>query len=70
MRDHMSEAELIFTSLAELSTRQIAESDKAEGYDENKVAAKKGGKISGDARKNLEKQTKKRIIEGRKVLKA
>ncbi len=69
LRDHMSEAELIFTSLAELSTRQIAESDKAEGYDENKVAAKKGGKISGDARKNLEKQTGKRIIEGRKGLK-
>lgn len=69
LRDHMSEAELIFTSLAELSTRQIAESDKAEGYDENKIAAKKGGKISGDARKNLEKQTGKRIIEGRNMLK-
>lgn len=69
LRDHMSEAELIFTSLAELSTRQIAESDKAEGYDENKVAAKKGGKISGDARKNLEKQTGKRIIERKNMLK-
>lgn len=69
LRDHMSEAELIFTSLAELSTKQIAESDKAEGYGENKVAAKKGGKISGNARLNLEKQTGKRMIEGKNILK-
>jgi len=67
LRDYMSEAELIFTSLAELSTKQIAEGDKAEGYGENKVAAKKGGKISGDARKNLEKQTGKSVIGGVKL---
>ena len=41
LRDHMSEAELIFTALAELSTRQIAENMKAEGMKENKVAGKK-----------------------------
>ena len=38
LRDHMSEAELIFTALAELSTRQIAETINAVGMDENKVA--------------------------------
>jgi hypothetical protein len=43
LRDHMSEAELIFTALAELSTRQIAESDEAKGMAENKVAGMKGG---------------------------
>ena len=42
LRDHMSEAELIFTALAELSTRQIAETDEAKGMDENAVASKKG----------------------------
>ena len=41
LRDHMSEAELIFTALAELSTRQIAESTNATGMTENKVASKK-----------------------------
>jgi len=46
LRDHMSEAELIFTALAELSTRQIAETNEATGMDENKVAAKTGGKIA------------------------
>ncbi|WP_316838332.1 Bro-N domain-containing protein, partial [Pedobacter nutrimenti] len=46
LRDHMSEAELLFTALAELSTRQIAESDEAEGLRENAIASKKGGKIA------------------------
>jgi hypothetical protein len=43
LRDHMSEAELIFTALAELSTRQIAETEKAKGVKQNAVAGKKGG---------------------------
>ena len=43
LRDHMSEAELIFTALAELSTRQIAESTQAIGMQENKTAATTGG---------------------------
>lgn len=45
LRDHMSEAELIFTALAELSTRQIAEVEKAEGFEENKPPAKKGARL-------------------------
>ncbi len=47
LRDHMSEAELIFTALAELSTRQIAESVEATGMKDNKIAGKKGGR-TGD----------------------
>ena len=54
LRDHMSEAELIFTALAELSTRQIAEAENATGMIENKESAKKGGKIAREAKKNLE----------------
>jgi DNA-damage-inducible protein D len=46
LRDHMSEAELIFTALAELSTRQIAETEKAKGVHQNAIARKKGGKIA------------------------
>ncbi|MFA6375796.1 MAG: Bro-N domain-containing protein [Candidatus Paceibacterota bacterium] len=62
LRDHMTDAELIFTALAELSTRQIAQKDQAQGYGENKTAAHKGGKISGNARKQLEKQTGKKVV--------
>ncbi len=62
LRDHMSEAELIFTALAELSTRQIAESENSVGLDENKRSAKKGGKIAKEAREKLELQTGKKVI--------
>ncbi len=62
LRDHMSEAELIFTALAELSTRQIAETETATGMDENKSAAKTGGGIAKKARKELEAKTGKKVI--------
>ena len=64
LRDHMSEAELIFTALAELSTRQIAETEKAKGLQQNAVAGKKGGKIAKDARLALENRTGRKIITG------
>ena len=56
-RDHMSEAELIFTALAELSTRQIAEVENATGMEENKKASRIGGRISKKARLELESKT-------------
>jgi hypothetical protein len=68
LRDHMSEAELIFTALAELSTRQIAETDKAKGLKQNAEAGKKGGKIAKDARLALENKTGKKVITGENFL--
>lgn len=62
LRDHMSEAELIFTALAELSTRQIAESVEATGMPENKKAAKMGGNIAKKARVELEQKTGRKVI--------
>ncbi|MBT9462143.1 MAG: Bro-N domain-containing protein [Rugosibacter sp.] len=64
LRDHMSEAELIFTALAELSTRQIAETDDATGMAENTQAANKGGAIARQARKALEAKTGKPVVSG------
>ena len=64
LRDHMSEAELIFTALAELSTRQIAESVEATGMAENKVAAKTGGRIAKKARLELEAKTGRKVVTG------
>lgn len=64
LRDHMSEAELIFTALAELSTRQIAETDEAKGLQQNATAGKKGGKIAKDARLALEDKTGKKVVSG------
>jgi hypothetical protein len=64
LRDHMTEAELIFTALAELSTRQIAESVNATGMPENKDAGIKGGRIAKGARLELETKTGKSVITG------
>jgi DNA-damage-inducible protein D len=68
LRDHMSEAELIFTALAELSTRQIAETNDATGLTENKSAAKTGGKIAKGARLELEAKTGKPVVTGENYL--
>lgn len=68
LRDHMSEAELIFTALAELSTRQIAESVDATGMAENKVAGKKGGRIARKARLELEAKTGRKVVTGESFL--
>ncbi len=68
LRDHMSEAELIFTALAELSTRQIAESVNATGLEENKAAGQKGGGIAKKARLELEDKTGKSVISGENFL--
>ena len=64
LRDHMSEAELLFTALAELSTRQIAETTDAKGLKENAKASKKGGAIAKNARKELEAKTGKSVVTG------
>ena len=61
LRDHMTEAELIFTALAELSTRQIAETTDATGMADNTTAAKTGGRIARQARRQLEDQTGKSV---------
>ncbi len=68
LRDHMSEAELIFTALAELSTRQIAESVDATGMPENAAAGKQGGRIAKGARLELEQKTGKRVVTGENFL--
>lgn len=68
LRDHMSEAELIFTALAEISTREIAEKIQAIGLEENKKPAKKWWKIAKEARKSLEQQIGKNIITGENFL--
>ena len=69
LRDHMSEAELIFTALAELSTRQIAETEETTGMQENTTAAKQGGGIAKQARMALEHKTGKSVVTEQSFLK-
>ena len=62
LRDHMTDLELIFSMLGEASTKEIAVNRDARGFDENKTAAKIGGKIAGDARRQLEQESGKSVI--------
>lgn len=64
----MNEAELIFTALAEMSTRQIAEVEQAVGMEPNKKASKRGGNIAKEARTQLEEQTGKSVITNENYL--
>ncbi|MFH1916007.1 MAG: Bro-N domain-containing protein [Nanoarchaeota archaeon] len=68
LRDHMDDLELIFTMLGEASTTKIARGKDAKGFVENKVAAKKGGKIAGDARKNLEVESGGKVVTSENYL--
>lgn len=61
LRDHMSDLELIFTMLGEASTTEIAKNTNAQGFNQNKIAAKEGGKVAGNARKELEIKSGKRV---------
>lgn len=54
LRDHMTDLELIFTMLGEASTTEIAKRQDAQGFRQNHRAAKAGGTVAGNARKELE----------------
>jgi hypothetical protein len=62
LRDHMTDLELIFSMLGEAATTEIARKQDAQGLGENKVAARKGGRIAGDARENLEQETGTKVV--------
>jgi hypothetical protein len=68
LRDHMSEAELIFTALAELSTRNIAEAEEATGVVENTKAGKRGGAIAKRAKDDFEEQTGQKVVTSENFL--
>jgi DNA-damage-inducible protein D len=54
LRDHMNDLELIFTMLGEAATTEIARTKDAQGFTENKDAAREGGTVSGNAKQELE----------------
>lgn len=65
LRDHMTDLELIFTMLGEKSTADIAQARNAQGFLENRDAAKRGGAVSGTARNQLEKETGARVVSAK-----
>lgn len=70
LRDHMNDLELIFSMLGEAATTEIARKQDAQGFDENKVAAHKGGRIAGDAREKLELESECKVVTNENYLDA
>lgn len=62
LRDHMTDLELIFSMLGEAATTEIARRHNAQGFGQNKTASRKGGRIAGEARENLEKETGAKVV--------
>jgi len=62
LRDHMNDLELIFTMLGEASTTEIARTKDAQGFDPNKRAAIEGGTVAGNARRDLEKKSGRKVV--------
>ena len=62
LRDHMTDLELIFSMLGEASIKEITFNKNAKGFIENKKAAIEGGNIAGNARRELEHKSGKKVI--------
>ena len=69
LRDHMTNLELIFTMLGEEVTRNLATSEDAQGFVENRAVARQGGKLAGDARKKVEKDQRVKVVSDQNFLK-
>jgi prophage antirepressor-like protein len=69
LRDHMTDLELIFSMLGEASTKEIAINKNAQGFTENKRVATEGGAVAGNARKELERKSGKKVISKENYLK-
>jgi len=68
LRDHMNDLELIFSMLGERVSTEITRNKDAKGFDENKEAAKEGGEVAGNARKDAERRIGKPVISGENYL--
>lgn len=68
LRDHMNDLELIFSMLGEASTTAIVKTQNPKGFQENKKAAKQGGAVAGNARKELESKTGQKVVSNQNYL--
>jgi hypothetical protein len=68
LRDNMTDAELLFTSLAELTTHKIAENKQSIGFTKNAMSAKKGGGYAKKVKEKFEKLTKSKVVSGQNYL--
>ena len=68
LRDHMTDLELIFSMLGEAATTEIARNRDAQGFPQNQQAAHAGGKVAGNARRELEKKSGRKVVTSENYL--
>lgn len=68
LRDHMTDLELIFSMLGEAATTEIARNRDTQGFPQNKQAAHSGGKVAGNARRELEKKSGRKVVTNENYL--
>lgn len=62
LRDNMTNKELVLNMLAELSTKEISESNHPETFDQHAEIARQGGSIARNARLELEQKTGQKVV--------
>ena len=68
LRDHMTDLELIFSMLGEAATSEIARNRDAQGFPQNKQVAGEGGTVAGNARRELEKKSGRKVVTSENYL--
>ena len=68
LRDHMTDLELIFSMLGEAATTEIARNRDARGFPQNRQAAYSGGRVAGNARRELEKKSGRKVVTSENYL--
>ena len=62
LRDNMSDMELVLNMLAEATTTEFSKVQHPQGFEENRGVARRGGKVAGDARRAIEKETGRAVV--------
>ena len=68
LRDHMTDLELIFSMFGEAATTEIARTTDSQGFAPNQVAARKGCTVAGNARRELEKKSGRKVVTNENYL--
>ena len=68
LRDHMTDLELIFSMLGEASTTEIARTRDAQGFPDNRQTARDGGAVAGNARRELERKSGRKVVTSENYL--
>ena len=68
VRDHMTDLELIFSMLGEAATTEIARNKDVQGFNPNQKAAREGGTVAGNARRELEERSGRKVVTNENYL--